>query len=162
MPLVDHIIDNTREVCKNDPSSCLALLVEHLSSTPHHTGPLNATHPGYGALLCSAKRCTLSHLKLSVLLGVSHSHFSSHFFSFSQTHSQASRTRCGPSSTATSPTTTFPSTRLFYAMMAIAIGNRWLQAARAETQLSNATKKFNFGAIFEDLWTHLDGVLLIF
>ena len=47
-------------------------------------------------------------------------------------------------------------------MMAIAIENRWIQAARAETQLSNATKIFNFGAVFEDLWPHLDGALLIF
>ena len=82
MLLVDHIIDNTCEVCKNDPSSCLPLLVEHLSSTPHYTGPPNATHPGYGALRCSTKRCDLSHLKLSVFLGVSHSDFYSHFFSF--------------------------------------------------------------------------------
>ena len=162
MPFVDHIIDNTCEVCKNDPCLWLALLVEHLCSTPHHTGPPNATHPGYGALHCSAKRCALSHLKLSVLLGVSHSHFSFHFFSFLQTQSQASRARRGPSSTANWPTTTSTSTLLYWAMMMIAIDNRWLQPARADTQLSNRTKNFNFGAVFEDLWPHLDEVLWIF
>ena len=82
MLLVDELIDNTCEVYTNDPSSYLALLVEHLSSTPHHTGPLNATHPGYGTLPSCAKTCTLGHLKLSVLLGVFDSVSSSHFSCF--------------------------------------------------------------------------------
>ena len=43
MMLVEYIIDDTYEVYTKVSSSCLALLNEHLSSTPHHTGPLNAT-----------------------------------------------------------------------------------------------------------------------
>ena len=43
--------------------------------------------------------------------------------------------------------------------MAITIENRWLQRARAESQDSSATKNFNFGAVGEDIWPHLDDEL---
>ena len=160
MMLVEYIIDDTFEVYTKVSSSCLAQLTEHLSSTSHHTGPLTATLPVYGDLPCRTKTGTFRHLKLSVLLGVFYSDFLSHSVAFSQTQPQASCATCGPTPTATSPTTTLTSTRLYCAMMAILSDNRWLQRARAGSQLSSAAKINIFGAVLEELRVHLGDELL--
>ena len=151
MVIVEHIIDNTCEVCTSVSSSCVAQPFKPISSTSHHTGPLNAPYSGYGNLPCRAKTGTFRHLKLSVLLGVFHSDFPSHSFAFSQTQSQASGATSEPPPTATSPTTTTITTRLYSAMMEILIDNRWLSDARAGSRLSNAARINIFGASGEEI-----------
>ena len=141
MVIVEHIIDNACEVCTTVSSSCVAQPFKLISSTSHHTGPLTAPYSGYRDLRCRPKTCTLSHLKLSVLLGTVYCDFPSHSFAFSQTQSQASGATCGPPPTANSPTTTPTSTRRYPAMIAIAIDKRWVSDARAESRLSNAAQK---------------------
>ena len=61
-----------------------------------------------------------------------------------------------PCPTDTSPTTTLTSTQLYSAMMAIAIENRSVHGARAESALSNAARIIDFGAVLKELRQHLD------
>ena len=93
-------MDTIFQMCdlrRNTSSSCCALPFEHISSNTPHTGPLTATYSGHRTPRNFAKSSTFGHLKLSVLSGVTHSHFSCLLFCVLQTQPQVPCATCGPS-----------------------------------------------------------------